>query len=126
MARNAQRGMTLWGLLYVLVTLGLIAMVAVKSVPVYMNAYDVRNTLQQIAAQPDMANASAHQIQGAVQKHFDAGYVSNITGRDVTVRRVGKQRELEVIYEVRRPLFLNMSMIYAFDERVPMQGGAGE
>ncbi|MDA3921530.1 MAG: DUF4845 domain-containing protein [Salinisphaera sp.] len=124
--QNTQRGMTLWSLLYVLITLGLVGIVAVKSVPVYLNAYDVKKTLQDVASQPDMGNASARQIQNAVQKHFDAGYVSNITGRDVAVKQVGKHRELEVIYEVRRPLFFNMSMVYSFNEKVSMKGDGSE
>lgn len=117
-----QRGMTLWSLLYVLITLGLIGIVAAKSVPVYLNAHDVQATLDEVAAAPAMANASAGQIQAAVQKHFDAGYVSNVSGRDVSVTRVDRKRQLEILYEVRRPLFFNLSLVYSFDARALIDG----
>ena len=90
--RRAQRGITIWGLLYVLITLGLIALVAIKSVPVYLNAYDVRTTLQAVADDPDLRRASAGEIQQAVQRRFDAGYVDNLSGRDVAVERAGDGR----------------------------------
>jgi len=122
---SRQQGMTLWSLLYVLITLGLLGIVAVKSVPVYLNAHDVRTTLAEVADQPDMASASAAAIQQSVQKRFDAGYVTNVTGRDVQVKKVGRSRVLEMLYEVRRPLFFNMSLVYSFDEQVTI-GGGGE
>ena len=47
-----QRGMTMWSLIYVLATLGLLLLVAIKSVPVYLTAYDIRETIEW-AAHPD-------------------------------------------------------------------------
>lgn len=117
-----QQGMTLWSLLYVLITLGLIGIVAGRSVPVYLNAHEVRAALDEVAATPAMTDASAAQIQAALQKHFDAGYVSNVTGRDVTVTRVGDKRQLEILYEERRPLFYNLSLVYSFDAKALIQG----
>jgi len=123
--RHRQRGMTLWGLLYVLLTLGLLGMVAAKSLPVYLNAYDIRATLEWAASQPDLQDASAMTIQRAVQRRFDAGYVDNINGRDIAVNRVNGGRELNVSYEVRRPMMFNLSMVYSFDETVPVKVGDG-
>lgn len=117
-----QRGMTLWSLLYVLITLGLIGIVAAKSVPVYLNAHEVQTALDEVATTPAMVQASAAQLQRAVQKHFDAGYVSNVSGGDVSVTRVGDKRQLEIIYQVRRPLFFNLSLVYSFDPRALING----
>ena len=121
--RRAQRGITIWGLLYVLITLGLIALVAIKSVPVYLNAYDVRTTLQAVADDPDLRRASAGEIQQAVQRRFDAGYVDNLSGRDVAVERAGDGRRISLSYEVRRPMLLNLSLVYSFEESAMLAGG---
>lgn len=120
-----QRGMTIWSLLYVLITLGLIALVAVKSVPVYLNAHDVRKTIEWAATQPSLVDASAAEIQAAVQRRFDAGYVTNITGRDIAVSKVGGGREISVAYQVRRPLLLNTSLLYSFEESARLTGTDG-
>ncbi len=115
--RHQQRGMTLWSWLYVLVTLGLIGIAAVKSLPVYLNAYDVRSTLEWAAAQPELRDASAMTIQQRIQRRFDSGYVDNLSGRDVSIQRVDGARLLSVDYEIRRPLFFNLALVYSFSEQ---------
>ena len=121
-----QRGMTIWGLIYVLFTAGLLLLVGIKAVPVYLNAYDVRETINWAAEQPDLMTVPAAQIQSAIQRRFDAGYVDNVKGRDVAVSRVaGGGRELSVAYEVRRPLMFDVSMVFAFEETAPLTGTDG-
>ncbi|MES1925451.1 DUF4845 domain-containing protein [Salinisphaera sp. T31B1] len=124
--RSRQRGMTLWSLLYVLITLGLIALVAVKSLPVYLNAYDVRQAIEWAGAEPDLVSASAPAIQQAIQRRFDAGYVDNIHGRDVAVTKVAGGREISLAYEVRRPLLFNISLVYSFSESARLNGTDGQ
>lgn len=123
---RAQRGMTIWALIYLLFTAGLLLLVGIKSVPVYLTAYDIRETIEWAAEQPDLKTAPAAQIQQAIQRRFDAGYVDNIKGRDVAVERVaGGGREISVAYEVRRPFLFNISMVYAFEEKAPLTGNDG-
>lgn len=118
-----QRGMTVWALIYVLFTAGLMLLVGIKSVPVYINAYDIRETIEWAAWQPELKKAPAAEIQQAIQRRFDAGYVDNIKGRDIAVSRVsGGGRELSVSYEVRRALLLSVSIVYSFDEKMPLTG----
>lgn len=124
-AAHRQTGMTIWSLLYVLLTLGLIGLVAAKSLPVYLNAYDIRSTIEAVAADPAIKNASAVEIQRAVQRRFDAGYVDNIKGKDVAVKRVTNGREISVAYEVRRPMLLNVSLVYSFEEHARLASGDG-
>lgn len=121
-----QRGMTFWGLLYILITLGIIGLVAAKSLPVYLNAYDIRQTIDWAAQQPDLVRASAPDIQRAIQRRFDAGYVDNINGRDIAVTKVDGGREISVAYEVRRPMLFNLALVYSFEESAQLTGTDGE
>lgn len=115
--RRSQQGMTMWSWLYVLVTLGIIGIAVVKSVPVYLNAYEVRTALTWAASQPELRGASAMKIQNRIQRRFSSGYVNNLTGRDIAIRRVDGGRLLSVDYEVRRPLFFNIALTYSFSEQ---------
>jgi len=117
-----QRGMTLWSLLYVLITLGLLGLVAARSVPVYLNAHDVRATIDWAADQPSLVDASAAEIQAAIQRRFDAGYVTNVNGRDIAISKTATGREISVAYEVRRPMLFNMSLLYSFAESAQLTG----
>lgn len=113
---NRQRGMSLWSWLYVLATLGVMLMVGIKSVPVYMNNYDIRATLEWASNQPELWSASTMEIQERIQRRFDSGYVDNIKGRDVKVKRINNGRRLSVEYQERRALFGNVSLLFEFHE----------
>lgn len=115
-----QGGFTLWSGLYVLITLGIIVFLAVRSVPVYLNNREIQKTLDEVAGDPAMQNADAIAIQRAVGRHFQAGYASNVSPRDVTISHDGATRVIELHYEVRRPLAFNMSMVYSFDDKARM------
>jgi hypothetical protein len=117
-----QRGMSLWSWLYVLATLGLMLMVGIKAVPVYLNNYDIRATLEWAASQPDLREAPAIEIQERIQRRFDSGYVDNVTGRDVKVKRVDEGRRLSVEYEVRRAIVANVTLLFEFHESAVLPG----
>lgn len=115
-----QRGITFWGWLYILATLGFILLFSIKSFPVYMNYYDIKSTLEWAAKQPELANASQREIRNRIQRRFDSGYVRNINARDVKLEREKDGRYLSVEYEVREPLFYNIDLVYSFKERVQL------
>lgn len=114
--RDAQRGLSLWGWLYVLATLGVILLAGIKSAPVYMANYEVQSVLTWAANQDDLRNAAEHEIQSRIQQRFSAGYVDSITGRDVEVKRVEGGRRLSVQYDRTEPLFGNVSLHFEFHE----------
>lgn len=111
-----QRGLTIWGWLYVLATLGVILMVGIKAVPVYVNNYDIRATLEWAGNQPELSNAPVFEIQNRIQRRFDSGYVDNVKGKDVKVKRVKGGRSLNVEYKVKQPLYGNVTLLFEFHE----------
>lgn len=120
-----QQGFTLWSALYVLITLGIIVFVAVRSVPVYLNNREINKALAEVAGNPSLQHADSIQIQRALERHFDAGYASGVSAHDVTITRDGATRVLELHYEVRRALAFNMSLVYHFDDSARMAPGGG-
>ncbi|MEQ8798831.1 MAG: DUF4845 domain-containing protein [Salinisphaeraceae bacterium] len=108
--------MTIWGWLYVLGTLGMIVLVGIKCVPIYVNNYEIKSTLAWAAGQPELRDASAYEIQSRIQRRFDSGYVDNIKGSDVRVKRVENGRELTIAYEREEPLFGDVALLFDFRE----------
>lgn len=120
-----QRGLTFWGWLYVILTLGLMLLIGIKCLPIYMNNYEVRSALAWAASQPELRNASVYEIRSRIQRRFDSGYISNIGGRDVQVARVKNGRELSIEYRVVEPLFGNLSLRFDFRETEFLSGESG-
>lgn len=120
---SRQRGMSLISGLYVLITLGAIALIAIRSVPVYLNDRDIQNALDEVAHNPALQQADPIQIKRAISTHFNAGYASGVSADDVDIVDDGTTRRLELHYEVRRPLVANVGMVYSFDDVARMQAG---
>lgn len=118
-----QGGFTLWSGLYVLITLGIIVFIGVRSVPVYLNNRDIQKALTDVAQDPSMQHADAIAIQRAVARHFEAGYASGVSSRDLTISHDGTTRVLALHYKVRRPLAFNVSLVYSFGDTARMTGG---
>ncbi|MDN5861985.1 MAG: DUF4845 domain-containing protein [Salinisphaera sp.] len=115
--KSAQRGLTFWGWLYVLATLGVMLLVGIKVLPVYLNHYQIQAVLAWAAEQQDLRDAPAGQIQRRIQKRFSTGYVDNVRGRDLHIERVSGGRELRLQYHVKVPLFGAVSLYFEFDDR---------
>ncbi|WP_423820931.1 DUF4845 domain-containing protein [Salinisphaera sp. SPP-AMP-43] len=120
-----QRGLSLISGLYVLMTLAAIALIAIRSVPVYLNDRDIQNALEDVAHNPALQNADPIQIKRAIGKHFNAGYASGVSAKDVHIFNDGATRRLELHYQVRRPLVANVGLVYSFDDVARMQAGGG-
>lgn len=119
-----QRGMTLWGWLYVLATLGVILMVGIKTVPVYLANYSIQSTLEWAAHLEKLEGASEQQIQARIQRRFSSGYIDVVSGEDVEVERTAEGRRLTVSYDERVHLFGNVWLHFKFHETALMSSGS--
>lgn len=119
-----QRGMTLWGWLYVLATLGVIFLVGIKSAPIYLTNFEIQSVLDWAATQEKLQQASERQIQERIQRRFSSGYVDVISGHDVAVEHTADGRRLSVSYDQSVHLFSNISLHFEFDDTALMTNAA--
>lgn len=76
-----QQGITVIGILLVMIVIGFVALIGMKVVPMYIQYFTVRSSIESIRKEPQLAQMSSTDIQAAIQKRFDIGYVDNITAR---------------------------------------------
>jgi hypothetical protein len=122
-----QRGITMWGLLFVLGVIGFVVFVTFKLYPLYYADFRVRAALDSLARQPDIGNLSKEDIIVALDKRFDIDSVKHVDPRkDLVVAKRGQMRVLRMKYEAIEPLFYNISFLLEFDHQREVRGGAGE
>jgi hypothetical protein len=63
---------------------------------------------------------TAQDIQNAIQKRFDIGYVQTVSARDLKIRNEGGKRVLDLTYQDKRPLFYGLSMVLKVNETMPL------
>ena len=108
---NRQQGMSLTGLILVLMVLGLFALLAIKVVPSYLEFRAVRDGMMRAKA----AGGSVVEMQRAFDKFAEINNVSAIHGTDLVITRDGDTPELSFAYEKRIPLTARATLVIDYD-----------
>ena len=108
---NRQRGMSLTGLIVVLMVLGLFALLAIKVVPSYLEFRAVRDGITRAKA----AGGGVAEIQGTFDKFAEINNISVIHGSDLVISRDGGTPEISFAYEKRIPLTERATLVIDYD-----------
>lgn len=119
---NSQRGMTVIGMLILIVIIAFMALVAMKVVPMYIEYYTIKSTIESIRNESDLAQMSVTDIHNAIDKRFNIGYVERITARDLKIKNdpSGRGRVLELVYNDERELFYGLFVLLKVNETIPL------
>ena len=119
-----QRGMTFWGLSFVLGVLAFSLFLLFKLFPPYMEDFKVKAALDSLARQPDVGSLSRADIASALDKRFD---IDNITAvklaKDLTVEARGRTKVIRIRYENVIPIVANVSVLLEFDHAKEVRSG---
>ena len=118
--RGRQRGMTVIGMLLVMIVVAFVALIGMKVVPMYVQYFSIKATIESIRKEPQVAQMTPMDIQNAIQKRFDIGYVDNISARDLKIRNERSGRVLDLIYQDERSLFYGLSVVLKVNESIPL------
>ena len=115
-----QRGMTVIGMLLLIIVIAFVALIAMKVVPMYIQYFSIKSTIESIRKEPQLAQMGTQDIQNAIQKRFDIGYVDNIQARDLKIRNERNGRVIDLIYQDERDLFYGLYVLLKVNESIPL------
>lgn len=115
-----QRGITVIGMLLMIIAIAFVALIAMKVVPMYIQLFTVKSTIESIRKEPQLAQMSTTDIHNAIQKRFDIGYVDNISAKDLKIRNDRGGRVLDLVYQDERDLFYGLSVVLKINEVIPL------
>ena len=107
---NAQRGVSLSGLIFVLAIFGLIAMFAMKVFPTFVEYRAVKSAIVKVK----QSQGSLQDMRMTFNKAADIGMISSITSKDLIFTRDTGETEVSFSYEKRIPLFANVSLLILY------------
>lgn len=113
-----QRGMTIIGVLLVLIVIAFVALIAMRIVPIYVDYFTIRQAIEGLKSESDVKSMSREDIHKSLDRRFDVSYVDVIRGRDLKIARQGQDLVLKLVYEDRRSLIGNLDVVARFDEDV--------
>jgi hypothetical protein len=104
---NAERGVSLSGLIVVLAVLGLLSVVAMRVVPTFIEYRAISGAIERAKD----TGGSVGEMQRAFDRNAMINNVSSVRGRDLVISRDSGAPELSFAYEKRVPLFANVSLL---------------
>ena len=108
---HKQRGVSKFGFLLVAIVVIMLAMLAMKLVPAYVEYFSVKKILNAMGQDNEIKSMSNAEIRSAFAKRADVGYVTVVKPSDLSIDRSGGNLVISTEYEYRTPLVANISLI---------------
>ncbi len=119
---SKQKGITLLGFLIALTVSAFFIFMGIRLFPVFSEYYSVRESMDEIAKQPNIGSASRRDIETFLYNRFNIGYVESVDlKKDVSLTRSAQGQELNIKYEVRKPFAYNIDFVAKFDYTVTLK-----
>jgi hypothetical protein len=110
-----QHGMSIYGFIYVLVTVGIAGYIGLKAGPNYLEYYSVKNILASMALEEAKNMENVKEIRNAYDRRATIGYVTVVRGEDLEVTKDGGETVISASWSVKVPLFASASLVLDFN-----------
>ena len=113
---HRQQGLGMWGLMFVFLVIGFVALVTMKCMPIYLNQLKVDTAINAVADENMYAKSTPFEIRRALQRRWDIDDVKHLKTKDVKIQRADNTRVMSYDYEVKVALFANISIVIQFKD----------
>ena len=119
--RHRQHGMTMMGMLCILVMAGFLVYAGIRLVPVYLNYMNLVHTLQAVALDIKGENPDPGAIRTSLARHWEITTISEVEPKDVEITKDDTGVSMHVVYDDSAPYIGNVSLVVHFDKTVKVQ-----
>jgi len=117
--QHRQRGMTMLGILVLVVVVGAWVYAGIRMAPKYLEYMRVASTLEQVRDEYDSnPGTTEFMLRKAVERRFDIEMVEVITSNDIEIKKDGAMFTMRAAYDDTVPLAGNVSFLLEFDKSV--------
>jgi len=106
-----QRGVSILGILLICIAIVLVAVLALKVTPAYMEYGTVKKSLM---SAKESGAKTVVEVQKAFQRNADINGITVISGKDIEVTKEGNEIVASFAYPKKIPLFANVSILIEF------------
>ena len=112
--KSRQRGLTMFGFLFTAVVLVMMALLAMKLVPAYVEYFSVKKILNTMGQESDLKSKSNGEIRSDFDRRADVDYVTVVKPEDISINRHGAVPVISADYTYRTKLVGNISLVVDF------------
>lgn len=110
-----QKGVTLSGLLVVVVLLGIIGVLAAKIVPEVIEYYAIVKNVKAVVNDPGARGVSIQEVKINYAKRAGIDNITAVNPNDLEISKDGDQLVIGFAYSKKIPLFANASLLLDFE-----------
>ena len=110
-----QRGVSLNGLMIGAAIFGVVALVAMKVLPEWIEYGQIKKAVIATAADTSLKEATVAQIRAAYGKRAEIDTIKKITPEELEITKDGSDVVIAFSYSSRVPLFANVSLMFDFE-----------
>lgn len=111
--QRRQRGLSMIGFLFVVVVVLVVALLAFRMIPSYIEYYTVQKALEE--AMTEVKDPTVFSVRRFVERKLSADYVDSVSSKDVEVTKSGNVITASLSWEKKLPLVHNVSLLMEFE-----------
>ncbi len=120
--RQRQSGMSIPGLLIIMIMVGFFLMCAIRMAPPYFEYLSVKDIISRIAGEHDSEKQGISQIRRQIANIFNSNQIYELDPREVEVYRKKGKTYIDANYEVRIPIMGRIDAVLNFDDLLFVTG----
>ena len=113
---SQQRGISLIGWAVMLLVAVVLGTAALRMVPAYMEYNTISSSINSLLQDSKTALMSPREVRDALSKRFKINQVKVISANDLIIIKDGGILKISTDYEVREPMFYNVSIVMNFKD----------
>ena len=113
---SQQRGSSLIGWAVMLLVVVVLGTAALRMVPAYMEYNTISSSIKSLLQDSKTALLSPREVREALNKRFTINQVNVISANDLGITKDGGVLKVTTDYEVREPMFYNVSIVMTFQD----------
>ena len=120
--RRRQSGMSIPGILVIMIMVGFFVMNAIRMAPPYFEYLSVKNIISNIALDFEADKASIREIRVKIANVFNSNQIYELEPKDVDLYRNKGTMDIDARYEVRLPVMGPIDAVLVFDDLLYVLG----
>ena len=111
-----QSGMSIFGILAILVMLGFFALCIIRMTPPYFEYISVRDIVERIVVDPETPRESPGDIRRKLQMRLHTNQIGGIDHTEIKLLHRGGKKYIDARYEYRLPILWRIDAVLKFDD----------
>lgn len=122
-SHKQQRGLGMFGLLFVFAVIGFVTLLVMRCWPIYLNQMKIAKAINNVSKDAGVASAQdSSALMRPLERYWDLDNIDYLDYKKVKLVRSDRGRAIQYEYEARAPLFSNISLVMEFADKVPVTG----